>query len=173
MAAQDGLILLRKGAGSRTIPPAFFTYAYADGSHVPHRLDVRAAGLWLLGYDVLHTDLPNHPVPNLAYSFYLRPTRSLHRDIQPVVYEVLGKTLVGCAHQPLGLAWLPTSRWSPRHTYVVRMDPLETSWQSPGRADLFVELRPVPSGRQQGPDCPTLWSRHGALWPVGSLTISF
>jgi hypothetical protein len=135
-------------------------------------MQVRAQGLSLAGYDVHGTDLPNHYVPNLAYTFYLRPLRHLTRNIQPVLYEIMNGQLVGCSHGPLGLSWLPTSRWQAGQTYAVRMDTLETDWNIPGTARLYVELTPV-SNLSQGGECRALWARHGTLWPVGSLAVRF
>jgi hypothetical protein len=170
-AADDGLILIKKGAHSRSIPAKFYTYALADRTQPQHRLRGSANGLAWRGYDVAQTDLPNHRIPNLAYTFYLHPIHRIGQYLQPVVYEMMGHRLMSCADEPLGLAWLPTSRWTPHHTYAVRLQPLETSWQTPGTASLYVELRP--SLPATPPPCSTLWKHHGKLWKVGTLAIQF
>jgi hypothetical protein len=125
-------------------------------------------GISILGYDVRRTDQPNHRVPNLEFAFYLRPARRLHENLQPVVYEVMEGDIAGCVSHPLGLAWLPTSEWKPGRAYQIRMDPLETSWQTPGNAHLYVELRPTPPSEES---CSSLWKRHGRLWALGAVEI--
>jgi hypothetical protein len=81
--------------------------------------------------------MPNYRIPRLAYTFYVRSVRSLKSNLQPVVFERVGKTTT-CSSDPLGLAWLPTSRWKPGRTYVVRMAPIETNTSGPGTARLYV-----------------------------------
>jgi hypothetical protein len=138
-----------------------------------HRLNLQAGGLRLTGYDVRQVDLANFRVPNLAYTFYLRPTRHLTQNMQPVVYETMGGQLIGCTHLALGLAWDPTSQWSPGRTNVVRLQPLEIDggWQTPGTSTLSVSLQPVP--RDPAILCPTLEKQAGVLWSIGHRTIRF
>lgn len=169
-AAHDGLILLQWGLSRKTIPAAFYSYMDAGNRTGSHRLARRAAGLTLLGYEVERTDLPNHYVPNLAYTFYLRASGPTARPMQPVVLETMGGKLISCANDPLGLSWLPTTRWKPGRTYVVRMSPIETTWQTPGTASLSVQL--LPSWQAQSP-CSSIWRKHASLWPLGTLRISF
>lgn len=170
-AAKNGLILIKKGAARQTVPPQFYTYLWASGGSMQHRLQAQQNGLQIIGYSVAHTDLPNHFVPNLAYTFYLRPSRPVAQNLRPVVFEVLKGSMIGCVPEPLGLAWFPTSNWSVGHTYQVRMEPLETSIATPGTAHLSVELVPTPAGPH--PDCAALWHSHGHLWSAGQLTIQF
>lgn len=168
-AAEDGLILLERGSGNSTIPAPFYHFADANRPSISYRIDKRAGDLTVLGFERTRTDLPNHPVPNLQYTFYLRPKGTVKQNLEPVVYETVGDKLVTCAHFPLGLAWLPTSHWRPGHTYLVRMEPLESTWNDPGTAVLHAEIIPVPGEPQ--PSCQQLWRHHGVLWNVGSLDI--
>ena len=170
-AANDGLILIRQGARSRTIGAQFYSYAYVDGALIEHRLRARSSGSDVLGYNVQQTDLPNHRIPNLAFSIYVRPIRRLDTNLQPFIFETMGRHLIQCAADPLGLAWFPTSQWKVGHTYVVRMNPLETDWGTPGTARLYVSLGPALTSKP--PDCARLWSRHGQLWPAGTQDIEF
>jgi uncharacterized membrane protein len=170
-AANDGLILIRHGARSRTIAPQFYSYAYANAASIDHRLRARSSGLDILGYNVQQTDLPNHRIPNLAYTIYLRPNRRQDMNLQPFIFETMGRHLIQCAADPLGLAWLPTTYWKVGHSYAVRMNPLETDWRTPGTVHLYVSLGPALTGKP--PDCARLWSRHGKLWPAGTQDIEF
>jgi hypothetical protein len=169
-AAEDGLILITKGASGRGVTASFYTYMYATPRDVTTRLDGSIAGLAVLGYSRRRLDLPNHYVPNLGYTFYFRPTRTLQINLEPVVYETMGSRLMGCVKDPLGLTWLPTSRWQPGQVYQVRMDTLETSWNDIGTAKLSMEMLPM-SADDVHVSCGQLWARHGRLWKVGTLGI--
>lgn len=170
-AAQDGLILIRKGARSKHIPRDF--YSFMDGSRArpAHPLGRTLRAINVRGYDVARVDLPNYRIPRLAYTVYLRPTGPIQENWQPVIYERIGRTIAACAHVPLGLAWLPTSRWKAGQVYAVRMDPMETDWSSPATAHLFLTLQRVP--RVAFPTCGQLWKQRGLLLPAGALSISF
>lgn len=170
-AAEDGLILIKKGAHSRSVPPRFYSFAVAGSTKPQFRLRGSEGGLAFSGYDVQRVDVPNFRIPNLAYTFYLRPQRSVGANLQPVVYELQDRSLVGCSAEPLGLAWLPPSYWRPGYTYRVTMQPLQTNSQTPGTASLFVELRP--SLGANVPSCSSLWKKHGRLWKVGTQNIQF
>ncbi|HLJ69580.1 MAG TPA: DUF2079 domain-containing protein [Chloroflexota bacterium] len=173
-AARDGLILIRRGATRRSIPPAFYSYALALGDVGDTRLSGGAGGLSVVGYERSEADLANHPIPNLAYTFYLRVERP-EGNMQPVLFETMGNQLIGCVDDALGLSWLPTSRWLPGRTYQVRMNTLETSWQIPGTAKLFMELAPSAYVQRLAPAsaCRVLWARHTQRWQVGTLDVQF
>jgi len=177
-AADDGLILVKKGGLAKTPPQQFYTYLWATGAPPEHHLNAQSGGLRLFGYDVAHTDLVNHIVPNLTYTFYLRPVRPLRQNLQPVLFEVMGKHLIQCASDALGLAWFPTTRWSVGHAYRVSLGPMETTWQTPGTASLYAGLLPTGEVEQimtdsRRPGCATLWANRGQVWPAGHLNIQF
>jgi len=171
IAAQDGLILIGKGAKGKNIPASFYTFARADKSVVHHRLDGASSGLQVLGFNVAQTDLANHRIPNLAYSLYFKVLRPLTRNIQPVIYEVQGGKRIDCLQSPLGLNWFPTSKWQPGHTYVVRMPPLETQSQTPGTARFYLNLVPVPASKTY--TCDQQWMRGGTHWNLGAQQLTF
>lgn len=172
-AADDGLILLQKGLTRQVPPTAFYRYAEADSARVPALIRGRSGNLKVLGYARTRSDLPNHDIPNLNYTVYLRPVARLHQDLQPVIFETVGADLVACVKEPLGLAWLPTSHWRPGHTYAVRMDPLETNWNVPGTARLSMEVVPVSAAADPSITCSALWRSHTRLFGVGSLDITY
>jgi hypothetical protein len=173
-AARDGLILIRRGATRRSPPAGFYNFAQADRASIPHRLNDRVSGFKVLGYDLARVDLANHRVPTVAYDIYLRPVRRLTRAYQPVVYEIIDGNVINVAFKPLGLDWLPTNRWRPGHTYVVRMDPIETETNRSGRARFYLEVRPaVPPARLNDPGLASrLWEQHGRLVHIGSLQVT-
>jgi len=171
-AAQDGLILFRRSAPNTHIPAAFYSFATARPTDVPHALHGSFGGLSVLGYGAQKVDQPNYRVPNLAYSIYLRPQRRLAQDLQPVIFQLTNGHMVNCTSDPLGLAWYPTSEWAAGKTFVVRMRVLEFLDQYPGQANLVMGLFPMPH-HQYPAHCDVLWSQHGSLWSVGSQDVSF
>jgi len=169
-AAQDGLILLEKGARNKRIPAAF--YSYMDATISPsNRLTGQADGLQVLGYDVQKQNLSNHRVTDLRYTFYLRPQQKMALNVQSVVSEFIGGKESGCEKVPDGLAWLPTTNWKTGRVYKVGMDPIETDWQSPGTARLYLTFAPV--SKAENSSCSQLWNSRGKTWPVGSLDVQF
>jgi hypothetical protein len=134
--------------------------------------------LAVLGYSVQRTDLANHRIPDLAYTIFFRASGQTVVNQEPIVYETMDHNLVGCASQPLGLAWFPTSRWTPGTSYQVRLPPLETNWNIPGSVRFQFEVRPVaPEVNHQPPSCAYLWQqhlqRHTHLWGAGSMSLDF
>jgi uncharacterized membrane protein len=172
-AAEDGLLLIERGAPSRKISASFYTYARAGSARGSHRLRFSESGIEVIGYDRDRADLANNPTPNLMFTIYLRPARRLVQDVEPVIYQVMGGDLVSCAAEPLGLAWFPTSRWQPGSQYRVRMDALTSDWNTPGTASLYLEIRSVPDHRRPPPSCASLWASHGRLVGLGTNEIHF
>ncbi len=177
-AADDGLLLLKKGASSTRLPAAFYRFSGAQGVTPPHSIGTRDTTLGLLGYGVQRTDLANYRTPNLEYTVYFRPLKRIRSNMQPVVYERMGNTLVNCSSTPLGLDWFPTSKWKPGREYQVRMAPIETDWNIPGTLRFSLEIRSAP-GRVHGttPSCAELWNQHvldhSHVWNVGSMHTDF
>jgi uncharacterized membrane protein len=177
-AADDGLILLKKGLHRTAIPAGFYHFALAGQQSITHRIGRSVGALNLLGYNAQRTDLANHRVPNVAFTVFFRSRRHTRVNVEPIVYETMGSNLIGCASQPLGLAWLPTSHWAPGATYQVRLPPLETNWNTPGNLRFQLEVRPVAAEvKGQPPSCAYLWQqhlqRHTELWNTGSMGLDF
>ncbi len=170
-AADDGLILVQRGATSKRIPNSFYSYLNADHLSIRHRLDLVSHGLELAGYDMRRSDLASHRIPTENFTFYLKPLQTIASNLQPVVFERMGRHLIATQCQPLGLSWLPTTQWRVGHTYQVRMEPIETDWATPGKATFYVEL--LPNSPVQTARCGSLWAHHGKLARTGSLTIQF
>lgn len=166
--ADNGVILIQKGAPSRRIPPAFYSYMLPT-KRPDHGVRLESGGLRIVGYDVREVDLANFRIPRLAFTFYVQAkTRPAH-DLQPVLFEQIGAS-VTCSTDPLGLAWMPTTRWVPGRTYVVRMAPQETDWSSRATARFFVAIERMERPHFNG--CPALPSASRRT-AVGALTIAF
>jgi uncharacterized membrane protein len=171
-SANDGLILLQHGVSSKHIPPAFYSYMSEPTTAIQHRLSGSEHGLHVVGYSVTQTDLTNHRVPSEAYTIYLRATRRLSRNYQPVIFTRLGSA-TECSGNTLGLDWLPTVRWQPGKVYAVRFQPIETFADSPGTKRFYLALMlsaPVERRLANPPySCTALWAAKTRLWPIGLL----
>jgi uncharacterized membrane protein len=168
VAATDGLIYLRRGAGNKRIPASFYSFMRANGARPQRSLAGQVNEMQLVGYDVAQTDQPNHRIPNLEYSIYLRPRSSHPGKYIPVVFESLSGRQIGCA-MSASLYWLPTTRWTEGHTYRVAMQPLETQSNDSGTARLQLSLQPA----MANPSCETAWRHRGSMTSVGTQKISW
>lgn len=172
-AAADGLILIQRGAHSRRIPASFFSYMAAKPSDIQHRVNGAEGGLRIEGYSVSRTDMTNHRAPSLAYTIYLRATRRLKKDIQPVIFTQLGNGS-DCDGKTLGLDWLPTSRWQRGRIYAVRLQPIETFSNSPGTERFYLALEPtarVESMWVKSFTCTPLRRSAAHTWSLGVLHV--
>jgi hypothetical protein len=169
-AAQDGLILLQRGAYSPRIPRRFFSFLAGRPEDIEHRLKGAVDGLSIQGYSVTKTDMANHRVPSLQYTVFLRPTRPIAHDLQPVIFTRLGAA-TDCQGNVLGLDWLPTSKWHPGRLYAVRLQSIETFANSPGRKRFYLALEPAPTVERMlaaAPySCTPLWKGNVRVWPLG------
>lgn len=166
VAAEDGLIYLRRGVANRRIPLSFYSYAMADAIRPSHHLRWAARGLLVTGFDARRTNLPNHRIPDIEFTVYFRPQRRLRANVVPRIEERVGGRTIG-AGDPVGLDWFPTSRWRPGHTYKVSFQPIETTWQQPATARFRLTLDSAHAG------CAGLASCPRALNDLGSLTVGW
>ncbi|HCG00265.1 MAG TPA: hypothetical protein DEV93_06935 [Chloroflexi bacterium] len=168
VAARDGLIYLRRGAGNKRIPASFYGFMRADQARPQQPLGGQINEMQLVGYDVARTDQPNHRIPNLEYNIYLRSHSSHPGNYIPVIFEIQAGREIGCS-MSASLYWLPTTKWIGGHTYRVAMQPLETQSNDPGMAELQLSIQP---GLTR-PSCGTAWQHRGALTSVGTQTLSW
>lgn len=172
-AGRDGLILIEKGAHARVLPQAFYTYALAGSSEPQYRLSgITAHGLTVLGYTARETDQSNHYIPDLSVTLYIRADRRPRANYQPVLFETEGDAVLQCSARPLGLAWLPTSRWTAGKVYRVYLNTLETAPGPPGTARLLVELIHTPTDLS-ALNCGRLWATRGRLHEIGKRALPF
>ncbi|MGH2444311.1 MAG: DUF2079 domain-containing protein, partial [Chloroflexota bacterium] len=172
-AASDGLILLRKGAPAGPPPAAFYSYAYAGNTRISHRLHGESNGLAVLGYNLQRTDQPNYATPPVAYTLYLRPTKTLTRDMQPVVFEIADKQVIDCGRNALGLAWLPTSAWIRGRAYAVRLAPMEIRRNVPGPVSFQLAMISMAAANSPAMSCGNLWQHRGSVYPLGAVNPQF
>jgi uncharacterized membrane protein len=167
VAADDGLIYLRKGVKNTTIPQQFYSWVHADDVKPQHALTGVLEGLKLVGLDVGKSDQPNHTVPVLNFSVFLRPDSDSTPNVMPVIWEMLPDSLPNCATEH-GLEWLPTTQWKADRIYRVNMQGLETDTNIPGNVPLYLSIERYSTHLA----CGDLWANHQSLTPIGSVSVS-
>ncbi len=129
-AAEDGYLLLRRGATSKDLPAEFYTFARGKAGEIAQKVAVDFGGaLRLVGFNL-------HPGPELHSSdpyatltLFWEVQRPLTEDYAVGIYVVgqQGRISVQPFH-PTTL-WYPTSRWKPGELIKVQVArvPLETA----------------------------------------------
>ena len=167
-AAEDGYLLLHRGAARTPLPEAFGQYAVvpqaADGTllHQPqYRTDiVFGDALRLVGFDILdgrHTEMPQTP---LRFFFYWQALKPLDQDYRFALYlldenrQVKGTIDLG--ELPGVQSWYPPTRWQPGET--IKMEISDMPWWTSQFAKYGVAL-----GVLAGDDP---WAREASLLPA-------
>lgn len=169
--AEDGYLVLRRGAPQAALPDKFFDFARVptgpDGTPVrqpQYRTDIMFGdSLRLIGFDLYdgrHTEMPQTP---LRFFFYWQVLKPPDQDDRVALYllddhrQVAGTIDLG--ELPGVQYWYPPSRWQPGET--IRMEISDMPWWTGQFAGYGVALG-VLSG-----DDP--WERSARLLPqVGS-----
>ena len=165
--AEDGYLLLRRGAPQASLTEDFFSFARMptapDGTplHEPqYRTDiVFGDALRLVGFDIRdgrHTEMPQTP---LRFFFYWQALKPLPEDYRFALYlldaqrQVVGTIDLG--ELPGVQSWYPPTRWQPGET--IKMEISDMPWWTGQYAKYGVALG-VLSG-----DDP--WERGARLLP--------
>lgn len=136
VAAEDGVILLQRGAPRRALPDEFYSFARVDGPVQPsHPLRIQFGdALELIGFDL-------HPGRDarLDVTYYWRALRPIEEDLLLATYltDGNGGELGATEHPQAADFWYPTSRWQPGE--VVRVDALRLPWD-PGDMDFGLAV---------------------------------
>jgi uncharacterized membrane protein len=119
---RDGVLLLHKGAVSRTIPKTFFTFVRASGATPQVRAQVHfGESLLLTGFDVVQV---RPSAPRLYLRLYLRPLRAPLEKLRLFTFltDDQGRPVPGSEYELPGAIWYPPSRWAAGET--VRLETL-------------------------------------------------
>lgn len=122
VAAQDGYLLLRRGAANAALPPEFFTFTRAKASEVPHPVSaIFGDALELVGYDLHPGEVLHGVEPHAKVSLFFRAARPIGEDYLPVLYviDIAGEVRSTQGFAPAAL-WYPTHRWAEGE--LVRLD---------------------------------------------------
>ncbi|MFQ5610758.1 MAG: DUF2079 domain-containing protein [Anaerolineae bacterium] len=128
--AADGFILLKKSQSQisnlksqTSLPPAFYTFAWADEAAPQHPRSVNFAGaIHFLGFDVI--DQPFHRQTRLR--LYWQASQPLPEGLRlwPVVFDDFGQPLTDPILQPpVATVWYPPERWQPGQFVVTELLP--------------------------------------------------
>ncbi len=131
--AEDGWLLLRRGATPRDLPNSFYDFARVDepSPHYPMVLQFYLPGeepgtaspaLVCLGFDLNHEP----GLDNYSLSFYWRALRPLPADLRlyPFYFDdATGQVLEDTTLRPMvATVWYPPERWQPGE--IIRTDTL-------------------------------------------------
>lgn len=111
VVAEDGYLILRRGAPRVPLPDAFYSFARATAPHISHPLDVLFGDkLELLGFDVI----PGRE-GKVNLRVYWRARAPISRDLFLTFYITDGHGILkGAAlHREPANVWYPTKRWKP------------------------------------------------------------
>lgn len=135
--AEDGYLLLRRGALPQPLPDRFFDFARAADPQPQYSVIVdftppnsSEAALRLIGFDLWdgrHTEMPQTP---LRFFFYFQALRPLAEDYAIALYLLDGEGQViggmDLEEKPGGQYWYPTSRWRVGET--IRLEISDMPW---------------------------------------------
>ena len=136
LAAEDGYILLQRGAPNSPLPESFYTFVRVQDPDIQYPLLADFGSLIeFLGFDVTY---PRDEEPN--YNLYFRSQHPLDRDYFIALYLVdEAGQVVGSTVQPQpATVWYPTSRWQPGEVVKIRANTL--SWWTGDRKHHSVAL---------------------------------
>jgi uncharacterized membrane protein len=127
VAAEDGLILLQRGAPPRELPDEFFSFARAGDAAPTYPLSIRFGdAVELLGFDVWTA---RDARVDLIY--YWRALRPLDEDYLLATYllDDQGRELGATVHPQPANFWYPTSLWQAGE--VVQVQTHRLPWEAP------------------------------------------
>jgi uncharacterized membrane protein len=142
LAAEDGYLLLQRGAPTSPLPESFYTFARVRDPEIQYPLlaDFGSHGttvppIKFLGFDVIYQ---RDEEPN--YDLYFQTQHPLDHDYFIALY-LIDETghVVGSTVQPQpATVWYPTSRWQPGEVVRIRANTL--SWWTGDREQYSVAL---------------------------------
>jgi uncharacterized membrane protein len=136
LAAEDGYILLQRGAPNSPLPETFYTFVRVQDPDIQYPL-LADFGSYIefLGFDVTYR---RDEEPN--YNLYFRAQHPLDRDYFIALYLVdEAGQVVGSTVQPQpATVWYPTSRWQSSEAMKIKANTL--SWWTGDREQYSVAL---------------------------------
>jgi uncharacterized membrane protein len=136
LAAEDGYILLQRGAPNSPLPESFYTFVRVQDPDIQYPLLADFGSLIeFLGFDVTHQ---RDEEPN--YDLYFRTQYPLDRDYFIALYLVdeTGQVVGSTAQPQPATVWYPTSRWQPGEVVKIRANTL--SWWTGDRKQYSIAL---------------------------------
>lgn len=197
-AAEDGYLLLRRGAAERTLPPAFFRFAIDPEPPPQVALRFRLGDeLEFLGATVQTVTQVNFRQRQARVATFWRALRPLPRNYRLVFFFTRADgALAGLyERESMTTAWLPPSEWpvgQPVRVILpplpvgnmqdvlvaVRDDPLLDTWlapraELPGFARLVVPIFGAPAVRVYRLEDPDIWLRAASAAAATASTMNW
>ncbi len=125
VAAEDGYILLRRGAPQRPLPDAFYDFLRVRDPAPEYPLTVDFGdALRLHGYDIR-----GRRGDERLYTLYMEALRPLTTNYQIALFQLDpdGSVVGATTEPPAALVWYPTSRWQPGEIIRIEFNPV-TWW---------------------------------------------
>ncbi|GAB4568580.1 MAG: hypothetical protein Kow0047_21540 [Anaerolineae bacterium] len=122
VTAEDGYILLRRGAPKQPLPEAFYTFLKPRTIQPEYPITAEFGdAIRLHGYDIF-----GRRGDERRYVLYLEAMRPLDTDYQIALYLLneQGETIGATEEPPSALVWYPTSRWRPGEIIRVEFEPV-------------------------------------------------
>ncbi|MDH4135716.1 MAG: DUF2079 domain-containing protein [Anaerolineae bacterium] len=136
VAAQDGYLLLQRGAEPDAPPDSFYTFVRVRNPDIQYPLLTHfGSSIEFLGFDVIYDrDLESF------YNLYLRTSQPLDTDYFIALYLVdeAGQVVGSTVEPQAAMIWHPTSHWQPGEVVKIRADTL--SWWTGDREQYSVAL---------------------------------
>ncbi len=129
--AEDGYLLLRRGAPPRPLPDRFFDFARVTNPQPEYPVTVEFGdAIRLIGFDLWdgrHTEMPQTP---LRFFFYFQALRPIEEDYAIALYLLDGEGQViggmDLTERPGVQYWYPTSRWQVGET--IKLEISDMPW---------------------------------------------
>lgn len=140
--ADDGYILLQRGAPARPLPAQFYTFLFAEAPTPMYALtadflapETGEAVLRLHGFDVY-----GRRGEERQYVVYLEALQPPAADYQIALYQIdaAGAVVGATTEPPAALVWFPTSRWPTGRIVRVVIDP--ATWWTRAISEYQVAL---------------------------------
>lgn len=131
IAAEDGYILLQRGAPPQPLPDAFYSFLRANDAAPEYpihaefaRPDTGESVLRLRGYEI-----EGRRGDERVYTLYFEALRPLSTDYQIALFELNanGDVVGATTEPPAALVWYPIQRWQPGEVIRVVFNPV-TWW---------------------------------------------
>jgi uncharacterized membrane protein len=135
-AAQDGYLLLQRGASDSRPPDSFYTFVRVQDPDIQYPLLADfGSHIEFLGFDVTYQ---RDEEPN--YNLYFRTQYPLDRDYFIALYLVdeAGQVVGSTVESQAATIWYPTSHWQPGAVVKIKVDTL--SWWTGDRKQYSVAL---------------------------------
>lgn len=173
VAAEDGYLLLKRGAGATLNPadpyglPESF-YSFTTAASVPRATGISfGPSLELVGYDVSPAPRLYVNNPYLTVTTYWRVTRPLGEGYMPELVFTRADGSEYVSRDFASTTWRPMSQWQPGTIYAVRSWPLLLTSREAGTLRLGARVRVSgPSGAFTPVPAQVRGAASGAALPV-------